>query len=160
MIQAAKQFWKVQAVSLNPLENWLSNHLTLVASVGLPLLTVSLTGWVSYLTTKANTKAQGRQRDLDYQLKLAEFRRSWINDVRDDFAIYTARTWDKDLNEGKEPRKEQVMAQARILMRMSPSDPEYETLLHSLRNPVAKSDDGRNALFELGSASLNENGNE
>ncbi|MEI4233851.1 hypothetical protein [Roseovarius sp. D22-M7] len=42
------------------------------------------------------------------------------------------------------------MAQARILMRMNPSAPEYETLLHSLRNPGAKPEDGRKALFELG----------
>ena len=135
---------------LNEIDTWLASHLTLVASVGVPLLTVVLTGWISYLTTKANTSAQDRQRELSHQLKLADFRQSWINDMREDFAIYTARTWNEDLNKGVEAQKELVMAQARILMRMNPSDPDYETMSDSLRNPVAKPEAGTKALFEVG----------
>ncbi len=135
---------------LSTLDAWIANHLTLVVSVGVPLLTVVLTGLISYITTIANTNAQDRQRSLDHQLKLADFRQAWINDQREDFATYTARTWSESLNKGAEAEKERVMAQARILMRMNPKDPDYETLLESLGNPVANPNEDRKALFEIG----------
>lgn len=129
---------------------WIDGHLALVVLVGVPLLTACVTAFVSYKATQANIKGQDRLREHNNQLKLAEFRQSWINDMRQDFALYTARTWSNELNRGDEASKELVMAQARILMRMNPKDPDYEDLLQSLRNPVANPDVDRGALYELG----------
>ena len=135
---------------IESLNTWLANHPALVVSFGVPLLTVFVTAIVSIATTRANTKAQERQRELSHQLKLADFRQAWINDMRDDFALYTARTWSAELNKGIDAQKDAIMAQARILMRMNPDDSDYKTLQESLRNPVASPEEGRKALFTLG----------
>jgi len=129
---------------------WIDGHLALVVLVGVPLLTAGVTAFVSYKATQANIGAQDKLREHNNQLKLAEFRQSWINDMRQDLALYTARTWSEELNKGNEATKERVMAQARILMRMNPKDPDYEGLLEALQNPVAKPDENRRGLFELG----------
>ncbi|MBO7705392.1 MAG: hypothetical protein J6S68_07045 [Acinetobacter sp.] len=135
---------------LESLNAWAASHLVLVVSVGVPLLTVFVTAFVSIVTTRANTKAQERQRILLHKLKLAEFQQAWINDMREDLALYTARTWDNELNEGVESAKERVMAQARILMRMNPSDPDYAFLQQSLRDPLARPQTDKKALYVVG----------
>jgi hypothetical protein len=131
-------------------ENWITNHLNLVTAIGVPILIVMITAWISLMTARANNKAADRQRDLTHQLKLADFRQAWINDMRNDFAIYTVHTWDESLNEGAEAKKERVAAQARILMRMNENDPDYEALLASLLDPVARPEEDHRALFEIG----------
>lgn len=136
------------------IDSWVADHLTLVVSVGVPILTVLVTVLVSYLTIKANTKAQSRQRKLEHQLKLADFRQAWIDDMRTDLALYTARTWSPSLNEGVEAEKERVMAQARILMRMNPNDPDYDAMKKSIGNPVADPEAERKALFQIGQGIL------
>jgi hypothetical protein len=136
------------------INTWITDHLTLVVSVGVPVLTVLVTLLVSYLTITASTKAQSRQRKLEHQLKLADFRQAWIDDMRTDLALYTARTWSASLNEGIDAEKERVMAQARILMRMNPNDPDYDAIKKSLGNPVANLEAGRKALFQIGQGIL------
>jgi hypothetical protein len=132
------------------INSWIDGHLPLVVSVGVPVLTAIAAGMVSFLTTRANNKAHERQRKLTHQLKLADFRQAWINDMREDVALYTARTWSADLNEGLEAKKERIVTNARILMRMNPNDPEYEAMRISLLNPVAMPQTERLALFEVG----------
>lgn len=41
-------------------DSWIADHLTLVVSLGVPILTMLVTALVSYLTIKANTQAQSR----------------------------------------------------------------------------------------------------
>jgi hypothetical protein len=146
---------------LTDLNGWIAAHLPLVVSVGIPLLTLFVTVVVSYFTTRANSKVQTRitaeniraqtlQRELSHQLKLADFRQAWINDQRDDLALYTARTWSKTLNEGVEAEKDMVMAQARILMRMDVKDPDYKLLSAALSSPIASEATDGKALFEVG----------
>lgn len=132
------------------IDTWLQNHLTLVASVAVPLLAVALTGWISYLTTKANTKAQDQQRELNHQLKLADFRQAWINDMREDFAIYIDQSWRSKSNENVQAKTEKRMAQARIMMRMNPCDPDYQIMLDSLRRPFSKPEEDSEALVVVG----------
>ena len=139
---------------LQEINAWIDGHLALVVLVGVPLLTACVTAFVSYKATQANIKAQDKLREHNNQLKLAEFRQSWINDMREDFALYTARTWNNELNSGKEAQKELLMAQARILMRMNPEDPDYDALLQSLISPVADAENDRAALYELGQSIL------
>ncbi len=135
---------------IDSLNSWIVEHQAVIAIVGVPLLTLVVTALVSYFTVLANNNAQDRQRELSHQLKLAEFRQSWINDMREDFAIYTARTWSEALNKGPEAQKELLVAQARILMRMNPSDPDYDSILCSLRSPIAHPESEKKALFEIG----------
>lgn len=132
------------------INSWIDDHLALVVSVGVPILTVLVTVLVSVLSIKANIKAQSRQRKLDHQLKLADFRQAWINDMRTDLALYSALTWSGSLNQSDEAKKEQVMAQARILMRMNPNDPDYVAMERSLLNPIANEKVDRKALFQIG----------
>jgi hypothetical protein len=139
---------------IETIDSLVANHLTLVVSVGVPILTVLITLLVSYLTITANTKAQSRQRKLEHQLKLADFRQAWIDDMRKDLALYTARTWSSSLNEGVEAEKERVMVQARILMRMNPNDPDYDALVKSILNPVADPEADRKALYQIGQGIL------
>jgi hypothetical protein len=134
---------------IDNLNTWIDGHLPFVVSVGVPVLTVLAAAVVSLFTTWANNKAQNRQRELMHQLKLADFRQAWINDMREDFALYTARTWSADLNEGLEAKKERIVTNARILMRMNPNDPDYEEMRTSLLNPVAMPQADRKALFEV-----------
>jgi hypothetical protein len=139
---------------IETIDSWIADHLTLVVSLGVPILTVLVTVLVSYLTIKANTQAQSRQRKLEHQLKLADFRQAWIDDMRTDLALYTARTWSASLNQGVEAEKERVTAQARILMRMNANDPDYAALVRSLSNPVADREADRKALFQIGQGIL------
>ena len=132
------------------INTWIDGHLPLVVSVGVPVLTGIVAAVVSYLPTLANNNAQNRQRELTHQLKLAEFRQAWINDMREDFALYTARTWSDDLIEGVDARKERIITHTRILMRMNPNDPDYEAVRSSLLTPKAVPEDGREALFLIG----------
>jgi len=132
------------------INDWLAKYLTLIASVGIPLLTLYVTSRIASAATAASNEAAKKQRELTYKLKMADFRQAWINDMREDLALYTALTWSSDLNKGAESEKARVIANARILMRMNTKDQNYEVVQKSLLDPVASKEKGSRALYQVG----------
>ena len=135
---------------LNDIETGLASYPTLAISVGIPLLTLIVTVTVTLITTCANGLAHRKQRQLESQLKLAEFRQAWIDGMREDLALYTALTWSAEANEGVDSEKARVIANARVLMRMDTEDPNYEAVQQSMHSPRASKDKGRRALYQIG----------
>ncbi|WGI21297.1 hypothetical protein [Amylibacter sp. IMCC11727] len=78
------------------LNNWIANHQALVATVGLPLLTLVVT---QIATRSSEQKALSNariDRKLQVQLKMADFRREWIEEMRTELAEFNAIIADAD----------------------------------------------------------------
>ena len=73
---------------VSEINQWISQNQALVTAVGVPLLTVIVTTIVSVTTTRANLRAQVRQRQLGRDLKWAEFRRAYVEDLRNDISEF------------------------------------------------------------------------
>ncbi|HBZ45136.1 MAG TPA: hypothetical protein DEO85_14010 [Maritimibacter sp.] len=143
---------------LDKLQVWSAEHKELISFVVLPFLTliliptltVTITNRLERAAEKRATAVKTIERQLARELKLSEFRQKWIDELRDDLALYTARTWSSDLQESEAAKTEQILTQARIRMRMNPEDPDYESLIASLQNPVADPSKNREALYVIG----------
>jgi len=134
---------------LEEVNTFISSNQSTLTVIFVPILTLWVTARVSKSNANVADISQEKQRKLAHQLKLAEFRQAWIDNLREDFAIYSALTWDAETNAGLESKKERIKVQTRILLRLNPRDKDYDLVVQSLRNPVADKSKGRQAIYEI-----------
>ena len=134
---------------LGTIDKWIASHQALIVAVGVPSLTAVAAGLVAWLTNRANLAASQRQRLLEKELKLAEFRQIWINGLRDDLALYCAaesRLW----RAGPAPDISNIVEiGSRVLMRMNTDDPDFDTLARTLSRALDYAGKSREELKDL-----------
>ena len=123
------------------LSAWIDERQALLILIVMPLLTLIVTWRINKASERRAFQQRLIERSLSRQLKLADFRQRWIDEMRDDIAEYSALTWNSEINTGVESQKALVTLQARILMRMNPDDIDYPKLQSALATPVADSSD-------------------
>ncbi|OJI95336.1 hypothetical protein LY10_01027 [Planktotalea frisia] len=128
------------------LSAWIDERQALLILIVMPLLTLIVTWRINKASERRAFQQRLIERSLSRQLKLADFRQRWIDEMRDDIAEYSALTWNSEINTGVESQKALVTLQARILMRMNPDDIDYPKLQSALATPVADQNEGRKAL--------------
>jgi len=114
----------------NDSNQWIAAHQAIVVTVGIPLLTAASAAMVSLITTRANLKAQQKQRLLQIETQLCNSRQSWIDSVRDDLALASnlATRFETDF-ENAELKADLAGILARVRMRVNPNDPDDDALI-------------------------------
>lgn len=122
------------------LNKWLLDHQALVVTFGIPLLTALSAAIVSLVTTKANLIAQRKQRLLQVETQLCQFRQIWIDALRDDLSLcanLAARFQEDHAN--VQVRSELVGIISRVRMRISLNDPDDEELTKAFAKALGAS---------------------
>lgn len=117
---------------LTSINDWLQNHQLLVATIGIPLVTFIVTTVSSLSATKRNQLNLRFERELARRLKLADFRQSWINELRNDLAEIAAASLLGEEEMSWELRRSYNMAIGRILMRVNQEEELSESLISAI----------------------------
>ena len=70
----------------NELNTWLLEHQALVASFSVPLLTLIVTAIVTISQSTQASRNRINDREIQRLVKIAEFRETWLNDLRNELA--------------------------------------------------------------------------
>ncbi|ATG36853.1 hypothetical protein PhaeoP23_02749 [Phaeobacter piscinae] len=134
-------------------ESFISEYDGTLISLG----TLFLVSGLALLTTHlANTSASKREeynRRIQAELKLAEFRQTWINDLRDNLADYMSHVgYTRDLQKNVDAEKIGKIA-ARVELLMNAQDPNLKPLrvamTHMFRASISKDENSSDAMKEL-----------
>jgi phosphate/sulfate permease len=115
------------------ISKWLSENQLLVFSLIVPLLS----GIIAYLSALYSTsralKENKATRSLQKQLKLADFRVEWINELRSELVRLQAAILVHRSKRSAETEREIVQMAAAIILRMNPDDEDYDELSIEIR---------------------------
>jgi hypothetical protein len=135
--------------SIIALQEFILRFQVLFVSLGVPILTMLITWFVSVQTNRSGRRLAERERALSVQLKLAEFRQEWINGLREDLAAYAAATFPNDSGMAPKENIAQIVALgARIMMRMNPQDPDYSDFQLALSHALPSNEEQKKAAKE------------
>lgn len=115
---------------------WIQEHQALVVAVGIPILTTVVAGLLSLITNRSTLSAQKRQRFLEKEIKMAEFRQVWINDLRVSFAKFASLDTKVHFDATQPDLIEMVEVGSLILMRMNRQDPDYEQVARNVERAI------------------------
>ncbi len=119
----------------------------LIMTLGPAFIGATVAVLVNWLTRTS----QSKQRALEKEIKLSEYRQLWINDLRDTIAEFGAIT---SVRENWEKHQERIVGLVfKIEMMMNPNDPDYgnlrEALKYRVNNPVQSSSPVCDNLLEV-----------
>ncbi len=118
--------------SLNSISVWLETHELLVLSVAIPLFSAFIAYFFARYSTRRALAAQRSTLQSQEQMKLADFRLAWIDNLREDAADYVTAL--ATYNEKYSVGQPKLMAlQCRIMLRVSEQDEDYHKLLTAMR---------------------------
>jgi hypothetical protein len=127
--------------TLNAIQTFIGHFQVLFVSLGVPILTVLISWFVAAQTNRTSRRLAEKERALEVQLKLAEFRQNWINGLRDDLASYAAATFNTPgMPIPEDHLREIITLGARIRMRMNPLDPDYDAFMAALSHSLPSSE--------------------
>ena len=129
-------------VFLGTVNTWISNHRDLLTLLFVPLLTWFVTSFSGRISaSRANeerhlereiAKATRRlERELSRKLKLAEFRQSWINGLREEIAILTSLTVNP-VGRSREEDNQINLSKAKIIMRLNTNESKARELISAM----------------------------
>ncbi|MDE9451218.1 hypothetical protein J3R80_12155 [Aliiroseovarius sp. Z3] len=126
---------------LDSWNTWISSHIELLTIIGAPLVTLIVTTLVSRSSERRATKDRQEARDLQRAMKIAEFRREWIEALRTEFIEVLAHLEDKPRDDVKQTDgfKRSVN---RIALLVNHSDADALDIVTELRIVVAALRDG------------------
>nr|WP_325248455.1 hypothetical protein [Amylibacter sp.] len=123
-------------------EEWIGGHIQLVTLVLVPSLTILLTTLFNRSAEKRSSAERLTERELASQLKLVEFRQSWIQELRAaivDFGTLSARM-------GVQVRKTESISEelwedlsrsfSKIQLLMNPLDQDYKELMKTCEDLI------------------------
>ncbi|MEX0317133.1 MAG: hypothetical protein AB3N21_04250 [Ruegeria sp.] len=118
---------------LEQVNNWIISHQALVVTVGIPVLTLIVTWLTTLASEKRTAKDRQEQRELQKALKMSEFRRDWIESLRDEFAevLSIARATHPVEKERVEEMSRKI---CRIMLLINQEDEDFAPLLKTLIN--------------------------
>ena len=128
------------------IQEFISKFQVLFLSLGVPILTMLISWYVSVQGNRTSRGLAGKERFLAVELKLAEFRQLWINELRADLAMYFSETFniqDRPLHD--DALRNVIALGSRITMRMNPADPDYAALQQALSDVLPSSDDQKSS---------------
>lgn len=113
-------------MTIEQISEWLNAHKLLVISVAIPLLSAAVAAASSWYSTRKALKTERLKMGFEGILKIADFRQSWINNLRDEMAEFQS----YGVQPGTDPTKERMFYKlgTKIELLMNPSDPDYPAL--------------------------------
>ena len=133
--------------------NWIEHHQALVVAVGIPLVTGLVTAFISYRTGLSIAAAQRKDRLLQRSTKIAEFRKDWIEGLREDFAQVIAVSGARFVSKEKfDILIECYALVSKIQMKINQKDEHYQSLVDSLHSAVdaGKLAEAHDAVTKIG----------
>ncbi len=120
-------------VFLDALQKFITDYQVIIISLGVPLMTVFATWFVSAQTNRTARRLAEKERRQNVQLKLAEFRQAWINDLRNELARYSSLTLSSRGKSFSDAELQNIVeVGSRIMMRVNSQDPDVELLKAAL----------------------------
>lgn len=126
---------------ISDLNIWIASHKELITVVAVPSLTWFVTSWNMRSQNLRSSKDREASRSMERAVKVAEFRRQWIEELREELGQIIVITGDISWNTGDS--KEHFMGMvdrhaiaARILMRLNPTDAHYKALVDSVYSAI------------------------
>ncbi|AFO88724.1 hypothetical protein L0Z66_18185 [Phaeobacter sp. BS34] len=113
------------------LEAFISAYSGSIISLGTLFLVSSLALWTTHLSNRSSEKREAGNRRIAAEMKLAEMRKGWINELAADIAEFTSLV---GLRAGNEADKKELFLGSRILLRMNQNDPDYDNLRECLKS--------------------------
>ena len=123
---------------LSEINSWLNSNQLLVFSILLPLISSAVAFYSARYSTKLALSNSRIDRNLQKELKLADFRQLWINDFRDDIAALQGYVLAHSHVPSDEFGKEVGKIIARIQMRLHKDDPDREAMNSSLKKLISE----------------------
>jgi hypothetical protein len=127
---------------LEKANDWVSGHRDLLTLLFVPLLTWFVTSFSGRISSnRANeerrlerelAKAMRKlERELARKLKLADFRQSWINGLRDELAVFTSLTLNPK-GQSREEINEANVSRAKIILRLNLNEQMAKALFSAM----------------------------
>lgn len=139
-------------IFLDNLNLWISTHMDLVTLIGIPLLTLIVTHLLNRAAENRAAANRKIERKLSQELKLVEFRQSWINDLRNAFVSFHIVLHNKyDLAVDSASLAE---AASRIILLMNPEDADFKELIKTHRAMVIEKEERKEAPSLIASNEL------
>ncbi|AXT27597.1 hypothetical protein D1823_14035 [Ruegeria sp. AD91A] len=102
-----------------------------IISLGTLFLVSGLALLTTHLSNRSSEKREAANRLISTEMKIAEMRKKWIDDLRDDLAVFSSLV---STESGPESMREEVELASRILLRLNPKDPNYDSLREHLKS--------------------------
>ena len=122
--------------------DFLDKNVEILTSVGIIIFIGVLTVYATHLSNLASAKREMNNRHISAEIKLSEFRQSWINALRDDIAELSAHLASSD-HQDTEVKYRKILLLNRIKLRINRQDTNYEVLLEALRSAVDEASKNR-----------------
>jgi hypothetical protein len=133
-------------VFLGTVNTWISNHRDLLTLLFVPLLTLFVTSFSGRMSASRASEerhlereiakaTRKLERELARKLKLAEFRQSWINGLREEIAVFTSLTLNPE-GRSREEANQVNLAQAKIIMRLNSNEIKARELISAMEAVV------------------------
>ncbi|MCB1694178.1 MAG: hypothetical protein KDI19_15510, partial [Pseudomonadales bacterium] len=109
-----------------------------VVSILIPLMSAFVGAGAAWYSTRRALKVEQKKINFEGTLKVAEFRQTWINDLRDAMAEFQSYGVVPDQNPSQERKFYELGTKIELLM--NPSDPDYGALSATLYNFLITAD--------------------
>lgn len=142
-----------QKITTSPLEEFLLSNQAILTSVGTILLIAAFGVLTTEIANRSAEKRDVAMRTVQSQLKIAEFRQSWINSTLDEVTNFSRLI----ASHNRSSRDELVWLMARISIRLNHEDALSRNLIEAMNKCVKSTEnsdiDRRDAVLEFISAS-------
>jgi replicative superfamily II helicase len=140
-------------MTIAAVSQWLSTNQLLVFSLIIPLSSGVIAYFSALLSARRALKENKATRSLQKQLKLADFRVEWINELRSDLVRLQAAIRLHRANRSPETEREIVQMTTAVILRMNPDDKDYDALSLEIRKgleySVKKGDEDSYEIAEV-----------
>ena len=125
-------------MSIDQISELLNSHQLLVISVIVPLISLLVATGASWYSTRKVLMLDKHKMNFERVMKVAEFRQSWINNLRDEMAEFQS----YGVHPGTDPANERIFYKlgTKIELLMNPNDPDYSALHQQMYNFLSVSD--------------------
>jgi hypothetical protein len=123
--------------TLIELNDWIGRNQPLLASVAIPLITLIVTLSVNSFSNARASKDRILQREMTRKIKIADFRRDWIDELRSELAEVVQLSGSDFISKSSELSGSKHVFElyalvSKIEMRLNPEDENYDLLRRDL----------------------------
>lgn len=123
--------------TLDQVNGFLEENAGILTSVGTIVFVGLITIFATHLSNVSSENRERNNRHIAAEIKLSDFRQTWINGLRDDISELSAHLATSDYGEA-EVRYKGILLLNRIKLRMNRKDKNYEMLLEAIRLAIAE----------------------
>lgn len=133
---------------------WLNENQLLVFSLIVPSLSGLVAYWSAHYSARRALRENQASRALQKQLKLADFRVEWINELREEFVRLQSAIQLHRAKRSEVTEREIVQMAAAVTLRMNPEDKDYDALVLEIRKgleySIERGEEGPYQIAETG----------